>query len=315
MSASPEATMVAASVPRGVSLKRTLSAIPSRGKTSSLRKMPLVLLGMTTSLAFSTTCLKASTVLTSGFGAPARTATPMGVRARSTSVPAAILFAAISSLRPSLERMTTSVATPRASCAPMVCGPVPCDDPEPVATLIPVVRSNSGKSCSYGPEKPPEISTFNCADAASGHISSVARTTTIASRALHLRDDKAYILGSSPPTVRIDSAAVQLSPGNTSSAWTGFATGFPLGAVRQADEQRDDCRRNSGQHERDFHARGDVPGLEVVDEQEQHNGGHRGSKRGSQIDWHVPVPQHSGTDRDCRIDQESEGRVHHVRSR
>src|SRR6185295_6806879 len=274
MSASPVATMAAASVPLVVSLKRTLSAMPSRGKTSSLRKMPLVLLGTATSLAFSTTCLKASTVLTSGLAAPARTATPIGVRAKSTSVPRAIRFPAISSVRPSLERMTTSVGTPRPSCAPMVCGPVPCDEPEPVVTLIPVVRSNSGKSCSYGPEKPPDISTFNCADAASGHISSVATMTTIALRALHLHDEKAYILRS--------------SPSNTLSARTVIATGVPPGAVRQANEQRDDCRRNSGQHERDFHARGDMPGLEVVDEQEQHNGGHRGSKRGSQIDWHEP---------------------------
>ncbi len=80
---------------------------------------------------------------------------------------------------------------PLASCAPMVCGPVPCDEPEPVVTLMPVVRSNSGNSFSYGPEKPPDISTFNCADAASGHINSVV--TTIALTALHLRDDKAFM--------------------------------------------------------------------------------------------------------------------------
>src|SRR5215470_4333542 len=185
MSASPAATIAAAPAPRGVALTLTLSAIPSRGKTSFVRKMPLVLLGT-------------ATVLTSGFGAPARTATPRGVRAKSTSVPAAIRCAAISSVRPSLERMTTSVATLRASCAAMVCGPVPCDEPEPVVILMPVVRSNSGNSCSYGPENPPDIITFNCADAASGHISSVA-TTTIAFAALHLRVEKAYILGSSLP--------------------------------------------------------------------------------------------------------------------
>src|SRR6185436_14030869 len=193
MSASPEATMAVASVPRGVSLKRTLSAMPSRGNTSSLRKMPLVLLGTATSLAFSITCLKASTVRTSGLAAPARTATPIGVRARPTSVPAAIRCAAIRSVRPSLERMTTSVGTPRASCAAMVCGPVPCDEPEPVVTLMPVVRSNSGNSFSYGPENPPDISTFTCADAASGDISSAALKTAIALRGLHLLDDKAYM--------------------------------------------------------------------------------------------------------------------------
>ena len=73
--------------------------------------------------------------------APEGTATPMGVRARSASLPAAILCAAISSARPSRERITTSTGTPLASCAPMVCGPVPCDDPDLVVTLVPVARS------------------------------------------------------------------------------------------------------------------------------------------------------------------------------
>src|ERR1700681_1385653 len=92
----------------------------------------------------------------------------------------------MSSARPSLERITTSTGTPRASCAPMVCGPVPCDEPEPVVTLMPVVRSNSGNSFSYGPENPPDIITFNCAAAASGPISSAA-ATTIAFAGFHMR--------------------------------------------------------------------------------------------------------------------------------
>jgi hypothetical protein len=126
----------------------TFPAMPSRGKISSMRKMPLVLLGTATVLAFSTICLKSCTLRTSGFGAPARTATPIGVRARSTSVPAAMRRAAISSVRPSLERITTSAGTPRASWAAMVCGPFPCDEPEPVATRMRVMRSNCGTSCS-----------------------------------------------------------------------------------------------------------------------------------------------------------------------
>src|SRR6267378_4517861 len=80
MSASPDATMAVAPVPRAVGFTLTLSAMPSRGKTSFMRKMPLVLLGTATALALSTACLKASTVLTSGFGAPART--PLGVAVR-----------------------------------------------------------------------------------------------------------------------------------------------------------------------------------------------------------------------------------------
>src|SRR5262245_12321443 len=187
-SASPAATILVASVPRGVILTLTLSAMPSRGKRSVLSQMPLVLPGTATVFALSRTCLKASTVLTSGFGVPARTATPRGTRARSTSVPATIFFAAISSLRPSRERITTLAGTPRASCAAIVCGPVPCDAPDPVVTLMPVVRSNSGSSCSYAPLNPPEIRTFNCcADAAAGP-SRMAKITT----------EKVFMMGSSP---------------------------------------------------------------------------------------------------------------------
>src|SRR5262249_39222698 len=47
------------------------------------------------------------------------------------------LFAAISSLSPSLERITTSAPTPRPSCAAIVCGPDPCDAPDPVLTFMP----------------------------------------------------------------------------------------------------------------------------------------------------------------------------------
>jgi hypothetical protein len=45
------------------------------------------------------------------------------------------------------------------------------------------------------------MSTFNWAEAASGHISSVVLTTTIALSALHLRDDTAFMFGSSPRNV------------------------------------------------------------------------------------------------------------------
>src|ERR1700689_2972878 len=76
---------------------------------------------------------------------------------------ARFLFAAISSSRPSRDRITTSDGTPRASCAAIVCGPVPCDAPDPVATLMPLGRSNSGNSSSYAPLNPPDIRTFTCA--------------------------------------------------------------------------------------------------------------------------------------------------------
>src|SRR5271169_3292005 len=161
--ASPAATIAAAPVPRGVTSTLIISVMPSRGKRSVVSQIPLVLPGTATVLALSRTCLKASTVLTSGFEVPARTAAPSGTRARSTSVPAAILCAAISSLRPSLERITTSAGTPQASCAAMVWGPAPCDAPDRVVTLMPLVRLNSGNSRSYAPANPPEIRTFNCA--------------------------------------------------------------------------------------------------------------------------------------------------------
>jgi Protein of unknown function (DUF3141) len=61
---------------------------------------------------------------------------------------AAIRFAAASSSRPSRDRITTSAATPFVSWAPIVCDPVPCDAPDPVVTLVPLVRWNSGSSCS-----------------------------------------------------------------------------------------------------------------------------------------------------------------------
>jgi hypothetical protein len=64
-----------ASVPRGVTLTLIFSAMPSRGKRSVVSQIPLVLPGIATVLALSRTCLKASTVLTSGFEVPARTAT------------------------------------------------------------------------------------------------------------------------------------------------------------------------------------------------------------------------------------------------
>src|SRR6516164_899587 len=159
-SAPPLATISVACVPRGVALTLIFSTMPSRGKRSVLSQIPLVLSGTATVFALSRSSLIASTVLTSGFVVPARTATPRGTRARSTSVPAIIRFAAISSPRPSLERITTSAETPRASCAAIVCGPTPWEAPDVVVTLMPLVRSNSGNSCSYALLNPPDIRTF-----------------------------------------------------------------------------------------------------------------------------------------------------------
>jgi hypothetical protein len=59
----------------------------------------------------------------------------------------------------------------------MVCGPSPCEAPEPVVTLMPLSCSNSGSSFSYAPEKPPEINTFIWAKAPSGHTNSTATSS------------------------------------------------------------------------------------------------------------------------------------------
>jgi hypothetical protein len=100
---------------------------------------------------------------------PVRTATPIGARARSKSVPATIRLATSNSWRPSLDRITTSAGTPRASCAAIVCGPVPCDAPDPVVTLMPLACSKPGKSCSYAPVNPLDIRTFNRVNAVTRH--------------------------------------------------------------------------------------------------------------------------------------------------
>src|SRR5262245_3419340 len=85
-----------------------------------------------------------------------------------------------------------SAGTPRASCAAIVCGPVPCDAPDPVATLMPLVRSNSGNSCSYALLNPPDIKTFSCAAAATGHNGSVAK----------IKNENVFMVGSSPGAPR-----------------------------------------------------------------------------------------------------------------
>src|SRR5688572_14105440 len=96
----------------------------------------------------------------SGLRVPARTAAPRAAVARPTSVPGTIRPAAISSVSPSRDRIATSTASPRLSWAAMVSGPFPCDAPDSVVTLMPLERSNSGRSSRYGVENPPEMMTL-----------------------------------------------------------------------------------------------------------------------------------------------------------
>jgi hypothetical protein len=62
---------------------------------------------------------------------------------------------------------------------------------------MPLVRSNSGNSRSYAPVNPPDIRTFNCADAVIGQISSAAKMTTILFAAFAVRDEKMFTVSSS----------------------------------------------------------------------------------------------------------------------
>ena len=63
--------------------------------------------------ACSSARVSASTVLMSGFGAPARTAMPMLDRARSTRLPATTRPAFASSSMPAAAMITTSARSPR----------------------------------------------------------------------------------------------------------------------------------------------------------------------------------------------------------
>ena len=56
-----------------------------------------------------------------------------------------------------MSQISVSVAD---ACAAIVCGPSPGDAPDLVVTVMPLVRSNSGSSCSYAPVNPPDIRTF-----------------------------------------------------------------------------------------------------------------------------------------------------------
>src|SRR5436190_16740631 len=86
--------------------------------------------------------------------------------------------AAIKSFKPARFMMTTSAGTPRPSCAAIVFGPLPCEAPVAVVTLMPDDFSNSGSSLPNAAEKPPEMITLTCAYDAAGQAtiaSAVAR--------------------------------------------------------------------------------------------------------------------------------------------
>jgi hypothetical protein len=77
----------------------------------------------------------------------------------------------------------------------MVCGPLPCDAPDRVVTLTPLVRSNSGNSFSYAPPNPPDINTFNSASATVGEFSIMATIISVPRTAVAVGDEKGIIVG------------------------------------------------------------------------------------------------------------------------
>jgi len=102
--------------------------------------------------------------------------------------------AAISSARPSLERIVTSAGIPRPSWAAMVSGPFPWEEPERVVTVMPVERSNSGRTCRYAVENPPEMITLSCARAGIGVAMTVASAATSTLTKLGRMRERAFII-------------------------------------------------------------------------------------------------------------------------
>jgi hypothetical protein len=125
---------------------RMPSAMPSCGKRSVLTQMPRALPGTATVLALSRTCLKADGAHV-GFRCSRphrhadRRARQVEIRSRNDT-PSNEQF-----VEASLDRITTSAGTLRASCAAIACGPVPYDAPDPVVTLMPLACSKPGNSC------------------------------------------------------------------------------------------------------------------------------------------------------------------------
>ena len=74
--------------------------------------------------------------------------------------------------------ITTSAGTPRRSWAPMVLGPLPCEAPLAVVTVIPEIFSNMGPSSSKAAEKPPDVITLTCANDAAGQARSASNAST-----------------------------------------------------------------------------------------------------------------------------------------
>jgi hypothetical protein len=104
-------------------------------KQFSVRLRPVVLRALI-DFERSSMWRNASTVLMSGLGVPARTATPSRACARSTALAGMLLPSTRSSPSPSLLIMTTSAAAPPRSCARMVSGPLPCEAKCFVETVI-----------------------------------------------------------------------------------------------------------------------------------------------------------------------------------
>src|SRR5580704_6843517 len=143
ISTSPLVTATAAWIVSGLILALISSAMPSFANMALSAAAVGVWSTKPIDFALSIACLKASTVLRSGFAAPLRMATPMPARAMAMRGTSATLPAVASSSSAALVSSTASNASPPSirafSCA---------DVPSVTTSLFPVAFSNCGPSSS-----------------------------------------------------------------------------------------------------------------------------------------------------------------------
>src|SRR5438105_3961014 len=122
--------------------------------------MPLALDEWATDLACRSARTNVSTELKSGLGAPARTATPIPERARSTRLPDATKPRSINLSSASPAMITRSTGSPAAKRPGMEVGAPATELPHAVSTLRPLAFSKPGTSARYAALKPPDANTL-----------------------------------------------------------------------------------------------------------------------------------------------------------
>src|SRR5262245_14439352 len=140
--------------------------MPRRWKSSVDTYTPLTLDEYAIDFAASSVRFKASTVPMSGLTAPARTATPMLDRTRSTRLPGTTRLALIMSSIDDEAITSTSARSPRCRRLGMESVAPPTDPPETTVSVVPDVRSNAGNSSRRGAASAPEVISVSSADCA-----------------------------------------------------------------------------------------------------------------------------------------------------